>query len=447
MPSLRLIVHELPATLRLALPIVAGHVGQMLMGWADTVMIGRAGTLPLAACAFGNNVVTVFAITGIGLLTAVSVRVSHAFGAKNPSGTVRALRGGLGLALAAGCLAALALHALLPALDHLRQAPGVVREATPYILLVGWSLVPMFLSITARNYCEAQSRPWPPFWIMLGGVLLNVALNWVLIFGKLGAPALGLTGAALATLLARLATAAGMFAYVWAGRLRPVRIVRSLRDDLAEQAALLRLGIPAGLQLLGEVGAFAAASILMGMLGVVPLAAHQIAITCAATTFMIPLGIAIATTVRVGQAVGATEPWRLRPIASGSWAVATIIMGTTATLFLLGGHAIAGFFVRDPQVVALAAALLAVAGVFQLADGAQVVGSGALRGLRDVRFPMVTIFIAYWLLALPLGSFLAFRAGLGAVGMWIGLACGLTGAAMGLVTRFWRLTREAKAPA
>ncbi len=442
MISPRTTLAELPATLRLSLPIVAGHVGQMLMGWADTVMIGRTGTVPLAACAFGNNIVIIFAIFGVGLLTAVSVRASHAYGAGHASGMARALHGGLLLSLSAGVLCGAAGHGIIPLLHFLGQSPEVVNGATPYILIVGWSLVPLFLSLAFRNYCEAQSRPWPPFWIMMGGVALNVVLNYLFIYGFAGVPPLGLTGAAIATLLARVATVAGLAAYVWSGPLRPALTDGAPAGLGREQAAQLRLGLPVSLQLLSEVGAFSAASIIMGTLGVIPLAAHQIAITCAATTFMFPLGVSIATTVRLGQATGAGRTGLQRPIAAGAWLVALALMGSFALMFLTAGRSIAALFTPDPEVIKLSASLLAVAGIFQLADGIQVVGSGALRGLRDVRFPMLVTVTAYWLVALPLGSWLALRTQLGPTGMWVGLALGLAIAAAGLAARFFRLTRS-----
>lgn len=431
----RSVLQELRPTLRLAAPITAGQVGQMLMGVADTVMVGQLGTLPLAACSFANNIFIVVAITGFGVLTAISVRVSHAHGAGVAVGMARALHGGLGLALIGGVAGALLLHAAIPLFHHMGQAPGVVEESLNYLLIVGWSLVPAFLIGAIRNYLDAQSRPWPAFWIMFGGVLLNVVLNWVLIYGKLGAPALGLTGAGWATFLSRVATVVALIVFVWGGRSRPVE---SFRIDLSwwrEQAALLRLGAPAGFQLLGEVGAFAFAAILIGQLGAVPLAAHQIAITCASTTFMFPLGVAMASTVRIAQAIGAGRRDLLRPIAAGSWALGVGLMAAFAVLFLVASHPIAAAFVRDEDTIRLASSLLIVAGFFQLVDGVQVVGSGLLRGLRDTTGPMLITIAAYWLVALPLGSWLAFSRGGGAVGMWQGLAFGLFVAAGLLVRR------------
>ncbi|MFZ4482542.1 MAG: MATE family efflux transporter [Chthoniobacterales bacterium] len=434
-------LHELRPTLRLAAPITAGHVGQMLMGVTDTIMVGQVGTLALAACSFANSVFIVIAVTGFGVLTAISVRVSHAHGGGVAPAMARALHAGLGLSIFGGLAGALLLHAAYPWFHHLGQAPGVVEEARTYLLVVGWSLIPAFLANAARNYLDARSQPWPGFWITMGGVALNVVLNWVLIFGHLGAPAMGLAGAGWATFLSRVITALAMILFVWVGEFRPVEGWRPDSAWWREQAALLRLGVPAGLQLLSEVSAFALAALLIGRLGAVPLAAHQIAITVASTTFMFPLGVALASTVRIAQASGAGRHDLLRPIAAGAWAVGLGFMALFAVVLLLASRQIAAVFVHDPAVVHLAASLLLIAGVFQLVDGVQVVGSGLLRGLRDTTQPMLITLAAYWFVALPLGSWLTFGAQRGAPGMWIGLAVGIGVAAVLLVQRFLAQTR------
>jgi MATE family multidrug resistance protein len=437
----RATLRELRPTLRLAAPITAGQVGQMLIGVTDTIMVGHVGTLALAACSFANNVLIVIAVTGFGVLTAVSVRVSRAHGGGVAPAMARALHGGLGLSIFGGLAGALCIHIAYPWFHHLGQAPGVVEEARVYMLVVGWSLIPAFATNAARNYLDARSHPWPGFWIIIGGVLLNVFLNWVLIFGHLGAPAMGLAGAGWATFWSRVITAVVMIWFVWAGSYRPTERWRPDLSWWREQAALLRLGVPAGLQLLSEVGAFAVAAILIGRLGAVPLAAHQIAITCASTTFMFPLGVALASTVRIAQASGAGRADLLRPIAAGAWAVGVGCMAFFAVLFLVASQPIAALFVRDPEVISLAASLLLIAGIFQLVDGVQVVGSGLLRGLRDTTAPMIITLAAYWLVALPLGTWLALGAHRGAPGMWIGLAVGLAVAAALLVKRFLDQTR------
>ena len=434
-------IRELRPTLRLAAPITAGQVGQMLMGVADTIMVGHVGTLALAACAFGNSMLMVIAIAGFGVLTAVSIRVSHAHGAGLAQAMARAYYGGVGLSVIGGVLCAVGVQFVYPLFHHLGQAPGVVEEARAYTIIVAWSLIPAWLTATARNYLESQSRPWPAFWIMFGGVLLNVFLNWVLIFGNLGAPELGLAGAGWATLISRIATFVAMTWFVLAASSAPTEGWKPEVEWWREQGALLKLGIPTGLQLLSEVGAFAVAALLIGRLGAVPLAAHQIAITCASTTFMVPLGVAMASTVRIGQAVGRGRSELLRPIGAGAWSIGLMAMATFSVVLITSGHAIARAFVSDPGVIVIAAQLLVIAGIFQLVDGVQVIGSGLLRGLRDTKAPMWITLAAYWGIALPLGGWLTFGRGEGAAGMWIGLAWGLLVAAVSLVVRFVRKTR------
>jgi MATE family multidrug resistance protein len=434
-------IRELRPTLRLAAPITAGQVGQMLMGVADTIMVGHVGTLALAACAFGNSMLMVIAIAGFGVLTAVSIRVSHAHGAGLAQAMARAYYGGVGLSVIGGVLCAAGVQLVYPLFHHLGQAPGVVEEARAYTIIVAWSLIPAWLTATARNYLESQSRPWPAFWIMFGGVLLNVFLNWVLIFGNLGAPELGLAGAGWATLISRIATFVAMTWFVLAASSAPTEGWKPEVEWWREQGALLKLGIPTGLQLLSEVGAFAVAALLIGRLGAVPLAAHQIAITCASTTFMVPLGVAMASTVRIGQAVGRGRSELLRPIGAGAWSIGLMAMATFSVVLITSGHAIARAFVSDPGVIVIAAQLLVIAGIFQLVDGVQVIGSGLLRGLRDTKAPMWITLAAYWGIALPLGGWLTFGRGEGAAGMWIGLAWGLLVAAVLLVVRFVRKTR------
>jgi MATE family multidrug resistance protein len=436
MSLLRSSLRELPSTLRLAAPITAGHVGQMLMGVADTIMVGHVSTESLAACAFAGNVINVLSVAGFGVMTSVSIRVSHAHGAGSVPAMSRALRAGIGLALIGGLFTGVFFHLVYPLFYHLGQDPKVVGTAQNYLLIVGWSLLPAWLTTAGRNYLEARSHPWPAFWIMMGGVLLNVVLNGILIFGLGPVPAMGLTGAGWATLLSRTATALALGWLIWRSRHRPVSLRLSLRDWRSEHITLFRLGLPAGLQLLCEIGAFTIAALLIGKLGAVPLAAHQIAITCAATTFMFPLGVSVAATVRVAQAVGGKRTHLLPPIAVGSWAVGLVVMGLFAMLFLTSGEFIARLFVREHDVVVLAAHLLVIAGIFQLVDGIQVIGSGLLRGLRETLSPMVITVAAYWFVALPLGGWLMFSLHEGASGMWIGLAAGLAVAAALLVVRF-----------
>jgi MATE family multidrug resistance protein len=435
-----MLLRELKPTLRLALPLMAGQIGQMLMGVADTVMLGRLGATELAASGFAHVIIWVPLVFGIGLMASVSMRVSQARGAGNRESAAEALRHGLWIGLVAGAVLCGGLLGLMPWLNRFGQPPEVVAAVPAIYLPVALSVLPALAGMALKNFADAMERPWPAFWISLGGVVLNVLLNWVMIFGNLGCPALGLAGAGWATCLARTATFFALVAWVagapsfhgW----RPVRWAAA--PTWALLARLLTLGAPVSLGLLTEVAAFNLAGLMAGWLGTASLAAHQIALTCASFTFMAPLGLSMATTVRVGACHGARDHHRLRAIAFGSIWAGGVLMAVSAAAFLLFGHAISGWFIDDPAVRALAARLLVIAGLFQIFDGLQVTASGVLRGLHDVRVPAVLAFVAYWVLALPVAWLAAFPLGWRAEGIWTGLAFGLAVVAFALVLRVRR---------
>lgn len=427
-------------TLRLAFPIIVGLVGQMLMGITDTVMVGRVGVIPLAACAFANTVISVPLVFGFGLLAAVSVNASHAYGAGRLHAAGETLRGGIFIAAVMGLLIALASHGLLPFLSIFGQPAGVNEAVGTYFLLCAWSLIPVFVTGATKNFCEALARPWPPFWIMIGGVLLNVFLNWVFIFGNLGVRPMGLNGAGLATLLSRAATMGCLLVYpAIASSLRHAWPKNWMAPGLLSEARnLFGIGInTAGLHLC-EVSGFSLGSLMMGWLGVVPLAAHQIALSCAATTFMVPLGLAQAVSVRVGHARGSQRVKEIPVIIKGALTMTVGVMAVFAATYLLAGSVIAGWFTLDNEVKILTSQLLVLAGVFQIFDGIQIVSSGALRGFADTRIPFLIGFVSYWLVALPFSYVTAFSIGIGPQGIWMGFVMGLGVAAAAMGARLWK---------
>jgi MATE family multidrug resistance protein len=437
MPLLAQSLSENRRTLALAVPISAGFVGQMLMGWADTIMVGKIGVIPLAACAFANTVLAVPLVFGFAVLSSVSVRASLAFGAGRKRMSGEALRSGLLIALLLGILVGGGLHLAAPFLSLLGQGDEITNTSRNFLVLCAWSAVPVFITTAAKNFCEALSRPWVPFWIMMGGVLLNIALNWVLIYGNLGLPALGIDGAGVATATARTAVATAVVAYLLtAPSLKQALPLAWFRRGCgAEIRRLLALGLPSGGLQLAEVSGFASGSLMMGWLGPGALAAHQIAITCAATTFMIPLGLSQAVAVRIGQTRGAAEQARYLPIIFGTWGITASIMTIFAVLFMGAGTVIATWFVENSAVTALAAELLLIAGLFQIFDGIQVTSAGALRGFEDTRTPMLIGVLSYWVVALPISYLCAFNLGLGPPGIWFGFVAGLAVASAALVTR------------
>ncbi len=440
-------LRELRVTLKLGAPIMAGQFAQMLIGLADTLMVGRVGVTPLAACAFANTVVYMPFLFALGILTSTAVRTSHAVGAGQNEDAAQTLRHGVILALVLGVLCFAVIAAFIPFTTHMGQPPEVVAEARNYLLIVAASLLPALLVIAFKNHCEALNLPWPAFWITMGGVLLNIGLNWVLIFGEIGAPSLGLDGAGWATLAARIAVGGALLALILCNRKfaahRPNRWLERL--EFLRFKELLKIGIPSGSQLLMEVGAFSFSAFMMGWVGASALAAHQITLTCAATTFMFPLGLSMALTIRIGQCLGSGEIHRLRIVASGAVIFGSVCMAAFGVVFLVFRHQIAGAFVEPgaPEVIKLTAQLLIIAALFQMFDGAQVISMGGLRGLVDVNWPTAITLACYWGVSLPVGWVLGFVFGLGAVGIWTGLLVGLGAAALSLGWRLWLKTHHA----
>jgi MATE family multidrug resistance protein len=439
LPQLR---RELRPTLSLALPIIIGQVSQVLMGLTDSLMIGRIGKVPLAASAFAISIFNLAYIGSLGLLMGVSILVSRSHGAKQSRECAEYLRHGMVLALAVGAGLVLLLGAVATQLHHFGQPAEVMAQVYPFYLIICSSLLPVLVFQVLKQFSEAVGHPRAPMNILLGCVGLNVLLNWIFIWGHCGLPALGLAGSGLATLTSRIVAVIGLWFWLtrrpevkceWPEHWRAPLAWARFRDMLA-------IGIPASGQWLFESGAFSAAAIMMGWLGTVPLAAHQIALACASSAFMFPLGLSIATSMRISKALGAGQRDALRAICFGSLGTAIFGMMGFALLFALASPAIAAGFTHDGEVIALSIKLLIVAAIFQLLDGAQVVSSGALRGIGDVRVPTLITFIAYWVVALPGGWLLAFRLGFGPVGVWSGLAAGLGFAAVMLGWRFHHKT-------
>jgi MATE family multidrug resistance protein len=443
-PSVR---RELGPTLALALPITVGQVSQMLIGFTDTAFIARLGAVPLAAAAFTQGLFNVVYVVCVGLLTGPGVFASRDHGAGNDVGCASWLRHGRALALVVA-LSAFAILALASTqFEKLGQPPEVIAIVRPFFLLVSASLVPALTFQVQRQFAESVGRAWGPMLIIVLDVALNAFCNWVLVFGHLGFPALGLVGSGWATLLARLF--AVLAVAIW---LNFSAHFASLRDapwsgwERTRFQRLMRLGGPAGGMLLFETGAFGATALMMGWLGAVPLAAHQLALSFSALTFMVPLGLSLAVSLRISRAYGEGRTAAARAIGVGALLIGLVVMLSFAGLYVFAAELITTTFTSVREVSMLASELLLVAAIFQVFDGAQVIGVGALRGLTDVRVPAALTFAAYWLLALPLGYWLAFHTRLGPRGLWIGLAAGLAAAAISLVWRFWQKTAGSSGP-
>ncbi len=442
------LIHESRLTLRLAFPLIIGQLSQMLLGVADTVMVGHLGVTELAALTFANALFYLPFVFGIGLLTGISVFTSNARGAENPQGARSTCRHGLYLALILGVILLAGGWIVSMNMEIFRQPEKVMEKTTIFFRILMVSLIPALASIALKNHADALNRPWPPFWIFLGGVVMNIGLNWVMIHGKFGCPALGFEGAAWATLISRIAIFLGILGWL--------NFEKSLREwvphrwfvaiDWPDFKRLIAVGFPASIQMGCEVSAFSVAGLMMGHFGSGAMAAHQIAITLAGMAFMIPLGLSMALTVRMGEADGADEQWRLRPIAVSGWLLGIGFALVSASCFFSAGDFLASQFIKQTdahslQVVAMAASLLIIVGVFQIFDSLQVCSSAMLRGLRDTRVPAIMGFAAYWIFGLPISYGLAYHFQLQARGVWWGLAVGLFIASIALSPRLWRKTK------
>jgi multidrug resistance protein, MATE family len=436
----QLFLAELRATLSLAIPMMVGQFGQMLMGITDTVVLGRVGVVPLAAIGFSNTLLGTLYVGGIGVLASVGIFAAQAHGAKLDSSKIEVFRSAFWLSLFVGAAAAVVVMVLLPLLSIFGEPVPVSLAARPYLAIVGLSLIPALASMSAKSFCEALGKPVTPTVILYAGVILNVALNLPLVFGWFGLPALGLVGSAIATLCARIFVLIGTIGYaLFLTRLRWQALTLS-GVSWQKMGSLFRTGLPIGLQYVAEAGAFNFGAIMMGWIGTVSLAAHQIVLTCAATTFMFPLGISIAAAVRLGHAVGSQTYSALRRIALGAIMISILISSGFAVIYLTLGRQTAFLFTNATEVADLAGRLMIIAGIFQIADGIQVTSAGCLRGLADIRLPMFIGVFCYWAVAIPTGYIFAFHVHTGPMGVWIGLAAGLFVAATLLTWRLNTLT-------
>jgi MATE family multidrug resistance protein len=429
----------------LSLPVVVVQLGMMLMGVVTTVMVGHVSATDLAAAALGNLCFVWLVMLGWGTLMSLDPIVAQAHGADDCEGVARGVQRGLVLAAGLSVLTALLFLPVRSVLVLLRQPADVVPLAAHYIEVSIPGILPFFVFLVLRQSLQAMGRMRAIVVTILGANVLNAALGWALVFGHLGSPALGVVGAGLAATVSRFALALGLLALAWR-ELRP--LLSPPRREALDRAALVRmvqLGVPIGLQMQLEYGIFALVALLMGRLGTVPMAAHQIALTIASVTFMVPQGIGGAAAVLVGQAVGAGDGSRARRAAAAS-------LGAGAAFMLLCGLALmtlpgpmARLFSAEAPVLAVATLLLPIAGVFQVFDGIQVVSIGILRGVGDTRAPVLLNVLAFWLIGLPASLWFGFGLGGGAAGLWWGLVVGLVLVAGALLARVRQRLRRSLA--
>lgn len=422
----------------LAYPVVIGQLGHIMVNVADSMMVGRVGVVPLAGATFAGAIFIVLMLFGIGVSYAITPLVA----AENPTNTSKLkgfLQDGFLMNLILGLLLALLGYAASFFLQHFGQEEEVVAQARPYLRVMSVSLIPLMIFQTFRQYSEGLSDTMNPMVVSIVANVINIGLNYMLIFGKFGFEPMGLFGAGVATLLSRI--------------LMPLLMILLTRKIIAGFQwkfhfsgikRMLKIGVPSGMQYVFEVGAFGGAGIMIGWIGAKELAAHNIALNLSAISYMAATGIAAASTIRIGNQLGLKDKQNLRMAGFTSFTLVAVFMAICASVFIVFREFFPTLYVNEQPVIAIASTLLIVGAAFQISDGLQAVGLGVLRGLRDVRIPTIVTFVSYWVIALPLGYILAFPMNLGVYGIWIALSVGLTLAAVLNIWRFNRLTNRMK---
>ena len=444
---------EFRYNIKLSVPVILGMLGHTFVQLADNIMVGQLGTAELAAVSLGNSFVFIAMSLGIGFSTAITPLVAEADGASNKKDAKSALKHGLVLCTVLG----LTLFGLIllskPVMHIMNQPVEVVALALPYLDLVAFSLVPLIIFQAFKQFSEGLSQTKYPMYATIGANIINIILNYLLIFGNFGFPEMGVVGAAIGTLVSRII----MVFYLWFILKRKEKFkyyvtgFNFAKIEKKVMKKIIQLGFPSSLQMFFEVGIFTSAVWLSGVLGKNAQAANQIALNLSSMTFMFGMGLGIAAMIRVGNQKGLTNFTELRRIAQSIFLLTFLLEIFFAILFLLGRYWFPSLYLDindvanitdNTEVIVIAAELLLVAAFFQISDGIQVVVLGALRGLQDVKIPTVITFISYWLIGFPVSFYLCLYTDLKSTGIWIGLLTGLTASAIMLYLRFNYLTKK-----
>ncbi len=434
---------DIRKTIYLSIPIIVGQIGQLSMSVVDNIMVGRVGTDALAAASIGNALFTLVMVVGLGISMAVTPLTAMAAGAGRDRDCGVVLRQGMIVNLLTGVILCALTLVGAEGIRFLNQPPDIVEPAIRYMQVLGLSLVPLMLFQSFRQFAEGISFLRPAMTITLAANLVNIGANWIFIYGNMGAPALGLTGAGIATLFSRIFMALALMAIIMTApslkRFDPSFYYRKI--DLTIIKKLLKIGIPGACQYFFEVSAFAASSVMVGWMGTQALAAHQIALNLASISFMVAMGISAAATIRVSHAVGRKSANDVRRAGFSALLVCGGFMTLAGLVFVVFRYSLPGFYVADREVIHMAATLLVIVAFFQVSDGTQAVGLGILRGITDMKIPTLITLAAYWIMGLPSGYVLAFYFNLGIYGVWYGLLISLSAAALLMVLRFHAKTR------
>lgn len=443
-PDRARVVREIGATVRLALPLMLAQLAAIGSNVIDTMLSGHYSAHVLGAVAVGAGVWSLAIVSGIGVMMAVPPSVSQLDGAARRHEVGAVFRQALWLALGLGVLLWFAVRHAEPLIRMIGVAPSLYRSVDEFLQAISWGAPALTCYFALRGLSEGLSLTRPSMYFSLGGLVLLVPLGYVFMFGKLGLPPQGARGCGIATATVLWLEMAGFASYVLCHRnYRGLGLLERFEWPHGRRIGhLLHIGLPMAITLLAEAGLFVATALLIGSMGEDVVASHQVAINVASLFFMIPLGLAMAITVRVGNAVGRGDAEGVRYAGFCGIGLTLATQLVSAGMMLGLPHFIASLYTHDATVIALATRLLLLAGLFQFSDGIQVASNGALRGLKDTRVPMAITLFAYWLVGMPVGWWLAFHQGLGARGMWMGLIAGLSVAAVLLFARFWRSSRH-----
>ncbi len=436
------LLHEAKKTLQLSLPIIFGEIAQMALHLIDTAMAGALGYKQLAAASLVLAVLNIPFVVGIGMTISVSQLVSMSHGRRDSQKVSHYFYNGFWLCAGTALIISLGLEFGKGILFHLKQDPEVAALAVPFLQLMGWSVIPMLLFMSLKQFADGLEKTRTAMIITVIGVPLNILLNWLLIFGNAGFPRLELVGAGWSTLITRTLMFLALGAVIlWHPVFKRYVAVRKNQWRLKMQTIreLLHIGVPSGLQIGMEGGAFAVSGIIIGSIGATEQAAHQIALTCASFTFMASLGLAQGSSIRVSNAFGTRNRQKILNIGKSTLITGLLYGIFCATLFIVLRNVLPTGFNDNVNVIGMASSLLVLAAIFQISDATQAIGAGLLRGIKDVKIPTLLIAIAYWVIGIPLGYLLAFKGGMGASGIWVGFIAGLSCSSIFLCVRFMRM--------
>lgn len=444
---------EFSYNLKLAYPIILGMVGHTLVGIVDNIMVGKLGPTELAAVSLGNSFVFIAMSLGIGFSTAITPLIAEADGAKDVSGGRNVFQHGLLLCTVLGISLFAIIFFSKPLIAYMNQPVEVVEMAKPYLDIVAFSLIPLIMFQAYKQFADGKSETKYSMWATIIANIVNVVLNFLLIYGIWIFPKLGIIGAAIGTIASRIVMLIYMHLVLKSKpKFQPYFAdfnFGALQKSVVQK--ITNLGLPSAMQMFFEVALFTGAIWLSGALGTTSQAANQIALSLASLTFMFAMGLSVAAMIRVGNQKGLLDYKRLQLVARSIFLLAIILEIAFALIFVLFHESLPELFVsttldinfaENQEVIAIAAQLLLIAAVFQISDGIQVVVLGALRGLQDVKIPMYITFVAYWIIGFPISIYLGLYTDLGAVGIWLGLLAGLTAAALFLYIRFENLTKK-----